>query len=63
MNYGFIQTKNFTNAGVVHNLGILGDNIDADNPTVIASDSSTVNNTGVIYNNRTSKQTLSQIAA
>ena len=51
MNYGNIQTKNFTNSNIVHNLGIIGDN--TENDGTIATIYSTLNNTsGHIYNNR-----------
>ncbi|MBO5997696.1 MAG: autotransporter outer membrane beta-barrel domain-containing protein, partial [Alphaproteobacteria bacterium] len=50
MNYGYIQAKNFTNNGIIHNLGVMGDNITEDG--TIASNYSKFQNNSVVYNNR-----------
>ena len=52
LNYGDVQAKNFTNAGVIHNLGVMGDN--TSNDETIATTYSSFDNLGGgnLYNNR-----------
>lgn len=50
INNGYIQAKKFTNDGIIHNLGVMGDNIAKDE--TIATNYSTFQNNGTVYNNR-----------